>query len=140
MMLWTALLPAGPDCPAEPEGGDHGWGDDDRPRHRQDGLFAKGKFCLIRRSRLVLPQRPGRSGTDGVLPAAGDAVPRGSRPLGVVHEATAVGAPPAAGRPVASRPSPSRSGPESASGGGPPASRSAIRRRNGGGTGLISCF
>ena len=48
----------------------HG-GYDDRPRSGQDGLFAKGKFCLIRRGQLVLPQRRARSGSDRALPDAG---------------------------------------------------------------------
>jgi len=71
----------------------------DRAGYRQDGLFAKDKFCLIRRGQLVLPQRGARSGADRALPDAGSAVPKGSRPFGVDHEAAAVGGSPAAGRP-----------------------------------------
>ena len=70
-----------------------------RSRHRQDGLFAKDKFCLIRRGRLVLAQRRARSGSDRALPGAGAAILRGSCPLGAGHEAAAVDSPPAAGRP-----------------------------------------
>ena len=72
---------------------------DRRPRSGQDGLFAKDKFCLIRRGRLVLAQRRARSGPDRALPGAGAAVPRGFRPLGAGHEAAAVDRAPAAGRP-----------------------------------------
>ena len=71
----------------------------DRPGSGQDGLFAKDKFCLIRRGQLVLAQRRARSGSDRALPDAGAAVPRGSRPLGAGHEAAAVDRAPAAGRP-----------------------------------------
>jgi hypothetical protein len=71
----------------------------DRFGHGKDGLFAKDKFCLIRRGQLVLPQRGARSGADRALPDAGSAVPKGSRPFGVDHEAAAVGGSPAAGRP-----------------------------------------
>ena len=70
----------------------HG-GCDDRPRSGQDGLFAKGKFCLIRRGQSVLVQRRARTGSDRALPDAGASVPRGSRPLGVGHEAAAVDGP-----------------------------------------------
>jgi hypothetical protein len=65
----------------------------------KNGLFAKGKFCLIRRGKLVLPRCRARLGADSLLPEAGGAVPRGSRPLGVGHEAAAMDGPAAAGRP-----------------------------------------
>jgi len=71
----------------------------DRPGCRQDGLFAKGKFCLIRWGRLVLPERRGRVGADRMLLKASSTVLGGSRPLGVDHEAAAVDGLSAASRP-----------------------------------------
>ena len=64
-----------------------------------NSLFAKDKFCLIRRGRLVLAQRRARSGSDRALPGAGAAILRGSCPLGAGHEAAAVDRAPATGRP-----------------------------------------
>jgi len=49
-------------------------GYDHRHRLGEDGLFAKDKFCLIRRGRLVLAQRRARSGSDRALPGAGAAI------------------------------------------------------------------
>ncbi len=40
----------------------------DRRRPCQDGLFAKDKFCLTRRGRLVRPKRRVRSGADRAYP------------------------------------------------------------------------
>lgn len=71
----------------------------DRPGHRQDGLFAKGKFCLIRQGRVALPQRRVRLEADRTLPEVGGIVPRGFCLLGVSHEAAAVDGSAAVGRP-----------------------------------------
>src|SRR4051812_40308213 len=55
-----------------------------------DGLFTKDKFCLTRQGVLALLWRCSPRGADRQTPKAGAAVPRGSCPLGVGHEATAL--------------------------------------------------
>src|SRR3954469_6271535 len=55
-----------------------------------DGLFTKDKFCLTRQGVLALSWRCTPRGADRQTPKAGAAVPRGSCPLGVGHEATAL--------------------------------------------------
>jgi hypothetical protein len=57
---------------------------------RVDGLFTKDKFCLTRQGVLALSWRCSPRGADRQTPKAGAAVPRGSCPLGVGHEATAL--------------------------------------------------
>src|SRR5918995_1008610 len=58
--------------------------------HRVDGLFTNDKFCLTRQGTLALSRRRSPLGADRQPPDAGAAVPRGSCPLGVGHEATAL--------------------------------------------------
>jgi hypothetical protein len=95
----TASMCHGAGCRDPAEGAARDEHYHDRTGHRQDGLFAKGKFCLTRRGELLLPQCRGRSGADRAGLEVGSIVPRGSRPLGVGHEAAAVDGSPAAGRP-----------------------------------------
>src|SRR5689334_11326027 len=55
-----------------------------------DGLFTTDKFCLTRQGTLALSRQRSPLGADRPTPNAGAAVPRGSCPLGVDHEATAL--------------------------------------------------
>ncbi len=100
LMLWTALHPAcGRKRRLSREESNNEQGGDRWAGHLEDGLFAEGKFCLIRRGGLVLPQPRGWTVGNRALPEPVGAVPRGSRPFEAGHEAAAVDGPPADGGP-----------------------------------------